>query len=139
MEKHMALIKWNDSFSVGVVEIDLQHQKLVALINDLNEAMLQARGKTVLTRILNELVSYTVVHFGTEEKYFEKYQYPYTMSHKKEHCAFIEKVGSFKADFQSDKVGLSLEVMSFLSEWLQNHIKGTDKKYSAFFNKNGLK
>ena len=67
----MALIKWNDSFSVGVVEIDLQHQKLVALINDLNEAMLQARGKTVLTRILNELVSYTVVHFGTEEKYFE--------------------------------------------------------------------
>lgn len=135
----VALMKWNDSFSVGVAEIDLQHQKLVAMINELNEAMLQAKGKMALTKILNELVGYTVNHFGTEEKYFDLYQYPYTIRHKKEHQAFVEKVGAFKKDFESDKLGLSLEVMHFLSDWLQTHIKGSDKKYGPFFNKKGLK
>jgi len=135
----MPLIKWNDSFSVNIVEIDLQHQKLVSLINDLNQAMLQGMGKVALTNILNELVAYTVNHFGTEEKYFAQYKYPDSDSHKKEHLAFVEKVASFKKDFDSGKLGLSIEVMQFLSDWLQNHIKGTDKKYGPFFNTKGLK
>ena len=41
----MAIIQWNDSLSVNVVEIDKQHQKLVAMINDLNDAMRQGKGK----------------------------------------------------------------------------------------------
>ena len=135
----MPLIKWNDSFSVNIVEIDQQHQKLVSLINDLNQAMLQGMGKAALTNILNELVSYTVNHFGTEEKYFAQFKYPDSDSHKKEHLAFVEKVAAFKKDFDSGRLGLSIEVMQFLSDWLQNHIKGTDKKYGPYFNAKGLK
>jgi hemerythrin len=135
----MQLIKWNDSFSVNVAEIDLQHEKLASMINELNEAMLQAKGKVALTKILNELVAYTVNHFGTEEKYFAQYDFPYANNHKKEHQAFKEKVAAFKKDFDAGKLGLSIEVMKFLSDWLQTHIKGTDKKYSSFFNEKGLK
>lgn len=40
----MPLIQWNESLSVGVVEIDRQHRKLVELINDLNNAMRQGKG-----------------------------------------------------------------------------------------------
>jgi hemerythrin len=135
----MPLIKWNDSFSVNIVEIDLQHQKLVSLINELNNAMLQGMGKAALTNILNELVAYTVNHFSIEEKYFAQYQYPNSDSHKKEHLVFVEKVASFKKDFDSGKLGLSIEVMNFLSNWLQTHIKGSDKKYQPFLNQKGLK
>ena len=35
----MALINWDDSFSVNVAEIDQQHQTLVSMINDLNESI----------------------------------------------------------------------------------------------------
>jgi len=31
------------------------------------------------------------------------------------------------------------EIMTFLKEWLLDHIKVIDKKYSDFFNENGLK
>lgn len=135
----MALIQWNDSFSVKVAEIDQQHQKLVYMINELNDAMKQRKGKDVLGKIINGLVNYAATHFNTEEKYFDRFGYPETDSHKKEHVAFVKRVSEFKDGFEKGKLGLSIEVMNFLSEWLKNHIKVNDMKYSQFFNKNGLK
>jgi hemerythrin len=135
----MGLIKWDDSLSVNVAKIDQQHQKLVLMINELHDAMKQGKGKEVLGKIVNGLISYTATHFKTEEDYFNQFGYPETDSHKKEHIAFVQKVSEFKDGFEKGKLSLSIEVMNFLSDWLQNHIKGTDKKYSQFFNGKGLK
>ncbi|MCX5829220.1 MAG: bacteriohemerythrin [Deltaproteobacteria bacterium] len=135
----MALIKWSDSFSVNVVEIDKQHQKLVGMINDLDDAMRQGKGKDVLGKIVNGLISYTGTHFKTEERYFDQFGYPEANSHKKEHSDFVAKVSEFKDGFEKGKIGLTIKVMDFLSDWLQNHIKGVDKKYGPFFNDKGLK
>jgi hemerythrin len=135
----MPLIQWSDSLKVKVAEIDQQHQKLVGMINDLNEAMRQGKGKVVLGKILSGMVTYAASHFRTEEKYFDQFGYPEADSHKKEHGAFTKKVLEFKDGFEKGKLGLSMEVMDFLSDWLQNHIKGVDMKYGPFFNSKGLK
>ncbi|OGR10861.1 MAG: hemerythrin [Desulfobacterales bacterium RIFOXYA12_FULL_46_15] len=135
----MAIIKWDDGFSVNVAKIDQQHQKLILMNNELNEAMGQGKGKDVLGRIVNGLISYTATHFKTEEDYFKQLGYPEAGSHIKEHIAFVEKVTEFKEGFENGKLSLSIEVMTFLSNWLRNHIKVTDKKYSRFFNQKGLK
>jgi len=58
----MALIQWDSSFSVNVTEIDKQHQKLVALMNDLNDAMKQGKGKDILAKIIGELFNYAGNH-----------------------------------------------------------------------------
>ena len=34
----MSLIQWDDSYSVGVAELDAQHQRLIQMINELNDA-----------------------------------------------------------------------------------------------------
>jgi hemerythrin len=135
----MDLIKWDDSFSVNVAKIDQQHQELILMINELHGAMRQGKGKEVLGQIVNGLISYTATHFKTEEDYFNQFGYPETYSHKKEHIAFVQKVSEFNDGFEKGKLSLSIDVMNFLSDWLQNHIKGTDKKYSQFFNGKGLK
>jgi hemerythrin len=135
----MALMQWNESLSVGVAEIDNQHQTLVSMINELSDAMKQGKGKDVVGKILNSLISYTVTHFQTEEKYFDLYRYPETAGHKKEHAAFVQNVSDFKDGFAKGKLSVTIELMNFLSDWLKNHIKGTDKKYSTFFNAKGLK
>ena len=135
----MALIKWNENLSVGVAEFDKQHQKLVSVINELNDAMKQGKGKDVLGKILNSLISYTATHFKTEEKYFALYRYPETASHKKEHVAFVQKISDFKDDFEKGKLSLTIELMNFLGDWLKKHIKGTDQKYTKYLNEKGLK
>lgn len=135
----MALIQWDDSFSVKVAEIDRQHQQLIGMINDLNDAMRQGKGKAVLGKIINGLINYTTTHFITEEKYFEKFGYPAADSHKKTHTDFVKKVSEFKDEFEKGNITLSIQVLDFLSDWLQNHIKGVDKKYGPFFNEKGLK
>ena len=54
-------------------------------------------------------------------------------------AAGMNQVLAFKTKFEANTVGLSMEVMTFLSNWLQGHIKGEDKKYTPCFNANGLK
>jgi hemerythrin len=135
----MALIDWSNDLSVSVGVIDKQHQQLVASINELNDAMKSGKGKDVLSSILTKLIKYTQEHFATEEKYFAQFNYPETISHKEEHKILVEKVMEFKKQFESGQVGLSVQIMEFLCDWLKNHIQGTDKKYTACFNANGLK
>jgi hemerythrin len=137
--KTMALIKWDDSFSVNLGEIDGQHQKLIEMINDLHDAMKHGRSKDVLYKIINSLIDYAGYHFRTEEKYFDKFGYPDAKSHKEEHLHFTNKVAEFKDGFALGKIGLSMELLDFLTQWLQTHVKIVDKKYIPFFSEKGLK
>ncbi|MEG3439849.1 bacteriohemerythrin [Pannus brasiliensis CCIBt3594] len=135
----MAVIQWNNNLSVGIVEIDEQHKKLVKMINELYDAMKQGKGKDVTGKIINGLIGYTESHFRMEERYFDELGYPDAAAHKLEHIAFKQKVTEFKEKFDKGKITLSIEVMLFLSNWLQNHIEGVDKKYAAFFKEKGVK
>jgi hemerythrin len=135
----MPLIQWSSALSVSVKEIDDQHVKLIQMINNLDTAMQSGQGKTKVGEILAEMLNYTKSHFAMEERYFEKFGYPDAPAHKAEHQKFIVEVAKFKQDFESGALGLSIKVLSFLSDWLRGHIMGVDKKYSAFFNEKGLK
>lgn len=135
----MPLITWNENLSVKVEDLDRQHRKLIALINELNDSMSVGKGKDVLERTVDALLTYTTTHFKTEERYFAQFEYPDTFNHRLEHVAFIKKVKGFKEKFSSGGAPLSVEVLSFMSDWLRKHIMVTDKKYSEFFNEKGLK
>lgn len=135
----MGLIQWNDALCLNIAEIDQQHRRLVDMINQLDDAMRQSKGKELLDKILTGLVSYAGSHFRTEERIFDRLGYPETAKHKAEHAAFVKKVSEFKQGFDAGRLGLSMQVMTFLSDWLQHHIKGSDKKYVGFFHQNGVK
>lgn len=134
----MSLIKWDDSFSVNIVKIDHEHKKLFSMINELTAAMKAGSSKDVLGKILDGLISYTDSHFQTEEEYFQQVKYPETAAHKKEHAAFVKKVTEFRKEFDAGRATVSVNILQFLSKWLQSHIKGTDRKYSSFLNENGI-
>lgn len=135
----MALIQWNSSFSVNVKELDDQHQQLIKLLNELNDAMQVGKGKDVLDKIITGLIGYIRTHFATEERYFERFGYPDSQSHIAEHREFEEKVAEFKKRYDEGRLGLSIQLMKFLSSWVVDHIKNKDKGYAQFFNDKDLK
>lgn len=134
----MALIEWEEKFSVGIKELDNHHQKLVSMINELHEAMRVGKGKEIMDELVAKLIDYTKFHFQAEEKYMQKYNFPGYLHHKSEHEQFTKKVSDFQQSLNSGKTIVSMDVMSFLKNWLLNHITGTDKKYGPFLNEKGL-
>lgn len=134
----MALINWSTIYSVNVKEIDLQHQKLVALINTLHDGMKAGKGKEVMSKVLKDLADYTKFHFGYEEKLFDQLKYPDTMIHKRQHADLVKQVTDYITKFEKGETLLTMQLMNFLKDWLMNHIAKTDKNYSAFFNSKGI-
>lgn len=126
------LMPWSSKMETTISEIDSQHKKLVGMVNKLHKAMRMQKGSQELGDILNGLAEYTVMHFGTEEKYFKKFGYADYSRHKKIHEKLVAKVVGFQNEFNSGKATITMDLMDFLSDWLKNHIMKTDMEYVPF-------
>ena len=126
------MFEWKPEYSVQIPEIDRQHQRLFQLAAQLNSAMAVGKGKGVLSQLLGGLIDYTKEHFATEERFMQQYQYPGLQVHQAEHQKLTAQVMEFQSRFERGEIRLSINLMTFLKDWLQNHIAGSDQRYSAF-------
>jgi hemerythrin len=134
----MPLIKWNDSYSVHVNQIDDQHKQLFKLLNDLHDAMIVGKSKEILDDIFAQLVAYTQYHFTAEEKLMRTNGYPALNEHLKFHDQFTTEVLRFQRDVKTGKIGMSIQIRDYLKDWLIKHVMGEDQKYAPFFNGKGI-
>ena len=125
----MELIPWSEKYSVHNFLLDAQHKKLVSIINRLYSAIREGKAKNVLEITLDDLITYTRDHFNTEERMMLKANYPEYKEHKIEHQKLTDKVIEFQKSFKKGESLISTNLMTFLKDWLINHIEGTDKKY----------
>ncbi len=135
----MALINWSSNLSVNIKEIDNQHQKWIAIINDLNNAMKAGKSKEILGEVFKRLIDYTNYHFKYEEDLFEKHGFAEKVSHKMVHQKLVKEVNGYYNDFIAGKMSVSIQLMQLLSNWLIDHIQKTDKAYSKYLNEKGVK
>lgn len=133
----MPLIEWRDNLSVNIREVDVQHKKLIAMLNELHDAMMKGKGREVLNNILNGMAEYTVTHFATEERLMREYNYPGYVKHKYEHDQFVKKVYEFKEKLGKGQIS-TIEVLNYLSNWLKTHILGSDKKIGEYLTARGV-
>lgn len=131
----MAMMEWSNALKVGHSAIDRDHQRLVALINELSEAMEAGRGKDVCGGVLEELISYTKSHFAMEEQLMSVHQYPATAEHREEHARLIQDVVKFQDEFKADTSILSVSLLHFLMKWLTSHILVSDKALASAVSK----
>jgi hemerythrin len=122
----MSLMTWDKSLEVGHAGIDSDHKKLVALVNQLADAMAAGQGKEVCGKVLAELASYTKTHFAMEERLMAAHGYPKAAEHKSEHDKLVKEVLDFKAKFDAGSVMLSVSLLNFLKQWLAHHIHESD-------------
>ena len=135
----MPFINWSSDLSIGVVQIDGQHQKLVGMVNRLHDAMKNRTGAQEVAAILSELVEYTKYHFATEEKLMQQHGYPETQAHKTEHTNLTKQVAELAVKVGESNTSLiTIETMNFLRDWLKNHILGTDMKFGQFLQSKGV-
>lgn len=132
------LFPWSDTFNAQVGVVDSQHKVLVGIINDLHQAMVSGHGKDQPGKNLTNLITHTKGHFSTEEQMMQQKGYPDYARHKAEHGNLTKTVIDFQKKFQNNEVGLTLEVMNFLKDWLGKHIMESDKRPGAFMGEHGV-
>ena len=128
----MPLIEWNNAFSVGVQKIDEQHKKFFSITNILFDTMQGAQDREVVGSVLKELQQYVVYHFKAEESLMKMYNYPNMNKHKLEHEGATQRVNKFILEYERGLQTIDIELLKFLSDWIQNHILQADRNYIPY-------
>src|ERR1035437_7570760 len=131
------LIVWNDNLVTGVDKIDEQHRILVNSINDANTRLMLNASAEMLDQISRDLLSYALYHFETEEELMQEYNYAginseESDSHLRQHREFSSKVVEVREGIKAGNLISRKDLLTFLNEWLINHILKTDKRLAAF-------
>ncbi|TAN69774.1 MAG: bacteriohemerythrin [Methylobacter sp.] len=126
----MAILNWNDQLVLGIESVDKQHQHLIDLANQLDEAVAVGTDRDTIINIVNSLVDYTVYHFQHEEQLMSAAKFNPTIYavHEAEHKEFVAKMLSVQREVQADINALSEDLMDYLVNWLCHHILSTDKR-----------
>ena len=135
----MALIYWMPEFNTGIEIIDQQHRLLVDIINELGAAQDSGKDRQVIFKLLNKLGMFAASHFAREEHFFEVHGYPGMEDHLQEHDYFEDMIFQFEDEYKAGKQDLTPTVLSFLSDWLVNHINGSDQEYVPFLKSRGVR
>ncbi len=128
----MKRLTWSKNLSVGIDEIDRQHNDLIDVVNDLYEGLREGGGKNTVARTLGRLEGYYTEHFQTEEKLMSDASYEGLDDHRMEHDEFRKRIDRFRAELDDPKVDdmlVAYRLVDYMSEWLQHHFLYVDMKY----------
>jgi len=128
----VALLNWNDSYSLGNAQIDADHRRLFDLINDFHYAFILNHDRSEIARMLNALVRYSQEHFEREEHMMAERGYPGLEKHQAEHVALFETVFDLQGKFERRELRMEKETVDFLRRWLVDHIADHDSKFAQF-------
>ncbi|MAD40941.1 MAG: hypothetical protein CL623_00910 [Arcobacter sp.] len=124
------IFPWDEQFNTGLKEVDNQHRKLVEILNHLASSIAYNATEDALNNIFDELTSYTIYHFETEESIWKHYlpNDPLDSKHQDIHKSFVNTVLKLKSKQNSKPLcELAEEALGFLTRWLASHILETDR------------
>jgi len=134
----MPIVNWKDEYIIGVEEIDIQHQKMVNLVNNLHASVEARVEKGELERLLVELVEYTRMHFSTEEKFMKKNAAPNFKEHHKEHKSLLRHLDHLVSIVANGQQPTFFSDYDLSSDWMIAHILEHDKKMGDYLNSKGV-
>ncbi len=118
---------------VGVKLLDNDHKKLVLLINELHDGIVNHRDKQELDSVFESLVRFTRIHFAHEEQLLFEAGYPEAEAHQKEHEAMIQKIVDLQTRFRNDApTAMHMDGVELLKSWHAQHMHGSDRKYAPY-------
>ena len=131
--------EWRPEYSVGIEEIDAQHQELFRRAGLFIES-LRKQSRQEIGILLSFLRLYAVTHFGAEEAWMKAAAYPGLAEHEKQHDGFIKDILAL-SDQHEKKSGHGIEparVSGWLEKWLKNHVTSVDTDFARHLKATGV-
>jgi hemerythrin len=135
------VVEWQESLSIGVLEVDIQHK---LLFDKFNAFLLACENQTEsesdgIFRLFWFLEAYAITHFNEEEKLMQRVAYPDYLKHREKHLAFAADVTKLKEQLRTEGATLPLinTMTMFITNWLVEHISTMDRAIGRFVNTSG--
>lgn len=130
------MYQFTEDCLLGIQEIDEEHRKFFAIINDAH-SLLASDGidvKLTADETLKQLKDYAGTHFAHEEAYMKKLKDPELSSQKQEHADFTARMNEISLEgLDNAKIRQTMEeLLQYLSRWLLRHIIGSDTLIGKF-------
>lgn len=135
----MDIIKWRKSYETGIGSMDVQHQKLIDLINTLYKMIRNQESSDQINEVLDKMNKYAEIHLQEEESLLEKNDYPELSNHIEFHQSYREKVKTLIAESKKGNETIIKDTYTFLRKWWMDHIVTIDRKYGEFLKSKGTK
>ena len=135
----MTLIRWSEErYMLGIREVDLQHRRLLDVINGLHAALREGQTKEVICNFLSVMEEYSRSHFSYEEELILSWGYPDYTEKKLKHESFIRQLETLSREFRHGNMSISANTLTFLRDWLDHHIVEGDLDYSPYKQSKGV-
>ena len=129
----MTFIEWSDDYNTGIFDIDKEHRRLFALINDIYDKAEVGSAETSVKATIEALVDYVNYHFDREETLMDACCYHDTESHKLEHRRLRSQVEAYRTLYERNPESFDMaDFIEFLIYWIQDHILQSDMAYVPY-------
>jgi len=134
-----ASIEWDDSFLIGIEELDYEHKVLINDINRLHLELTRQDKKSEIEKCLGDIYARMQAHFALEEHVMKENRYKFFDEHKREHEKLLDGYTEYMMQILSDKVvSFSNPIEDTLKYWVVHHIATSDKKMSLMVQEKSL-
>jgi hemerythrin len=119
-----------------ISRLEGEHARIAEMLEKATQALMRHASPSEINVILLDLGGYTLSHFREEEEIMSSSGYPGVEAHKQEHEQLVSYVRGL-LDLHPRQEALR-GAMSVLDQWLEIHIRVTDKKLFNFLQIKGL-
>ena len=118
---------WNEKLDLGHEAMDHEHHLQIALVSALTDAIEQRRPASA-RKLVEQLTTYSKIHFGSEEVLMEASAYPDLADHAEEHRTLLEAVNELSGALEREEHELALAFAVELRAGLAGHMAGSDQR-----------
>ncbi len=123
------LIRWQDKFRTGIVDVDYEHQELVELINKLYVELQSSARADAVRQFFGDLHKAISSHFALEETLMKSADYPNYPVHKDDHEDLLDELRAIMEDYENAPESVSVDVLGkVLDTWFTEHFRTHDAK-----------
>jgi hemerythrin-like metal-binding protein len=128
IEDDMKLIEWDDSFRVGIDDIDNQHKALVQLVNMIISQYHKKISPSNLVSLLEQFIQQFLYHAVYEENYLRNEGFAISPEHKKEHENTIMELKHLQEQILNESITFTEKLMDYFIQLIQTHLSDIDQR-----------
>lgn len=129
-----APLQWDDSYNLGLLPIDQEHQQLTALANRLHERPDANCHDETVVDILTAVGKFLVIHFQNEEAIMRQLGMPDELiaEHMRAHNYILDQYAELNIAAASGTTYRATDIFARLMDWIERHMLEYDMRIKDY-------